>query len=249
MIPKIIHLCWLSGDPYPEKIQKCLESWKKYLPDYEIMLWDTSRFDVNLSNWTRQAFEKKKYAFVSDYVRFYSLYNYGGIYLDSDVEVLKSFDSLLSESFFFGYEYTAVPEAAVVGAEKGLPWVKTCLDWYSNNDFINKNGNERHIVAPLILKMGVEKTLNIRLLDVESIVYTCNGAIYPADYFSAKNGYTGEIIANDKTYSIHHFNSAWLKKDISIRLRRMVHIMLIRICGKRKYNKYIYYIRKILGKY
>ena len=88
-IPKIIHLCWLSGDPYPEKIQTCIDSWKKNLPDWEIMIWDTNKFDVNSTEWTKQAFAEKKYAFVADYIRFYALYNYGGVYLDSDVEVLK----------------------------------------------------------------------------------------------------------------------------------------------------------------
>lgn len=99
MIPKIIHLCWLSGDPYPPKIQKCLESWKKFLPEYEVMLWDGNRFDLNSSSWVAQAFAKK-YAFAADYIRMYALYHYGGIYLDSDVEVLKSFDELLTLPLF-----------------------------------------------------------------------------------------------------------------------------------------------------
>ena len=106
MITKILHLCWLSGDPYSTEVQKCLDSWKEKLPDYTVMLWDLSKVDVNVCNWTKQAFEKKKYAYVADYVRFYALYNYGGIYLDSDVEVLKSFDDLLNQDFFFGFEYT-----------------------------------------------------------------------------------------------------------------------------------------------
>ena len=120
MIPKIIHLCWLSGDPYPKKIQYCIDSWKKYLPDYEIMLWDTKRFDVNSLLWTKQAFEAGKYAFAADYIRLYAVYNYGGIYFDSDVEVIKSFDELLNLPYFVGAE--AGPEGvelAAFGAEKG----------------------------------------------------------------------------------------------------------------------------------
>lgn len=96
MIPKIIHYCWLSGDMYPDKIKKCINSWKKIMPDYEIMIWDLSRFDINSIVWTKQAYEKKKYAFASDYIRFYALYNYGGIYLDSDVEILRSFNDFLN---------------------------------------------------------------------------------------------------------------------------------------------------------
>ena len=100
MISKVIHLCWLSGDPYPEKIKKCIDSWKRVLSDYEIILWDTKRFDLDSSIWVKQAFEAKKYAFAADYIRFYALYHYGGIYMDSDVEVLKSFDDLLHLPYF-----------------------------------------------------------------------------------------------------------------------------------------------------
>ena len=102
MIPKILHLCWLSGDAYPAKIAKCIDSWKRVLPDYDIILWDTKRFPLSQSQWVREAFEKKKYAFAADYIRFYALYTMGGIYLDSDVEVLKSFDDLLDLPYFMG---------------------------------------------------------------------------------------------------------------------------------------------------
>ena len=95
MIPKIIHFCWLSDDPYPKKIQFCLDTWKKKLPDYEIMLWDFNRFPKDKSVWVSEAFDARKYAFAADYIRFYALYNYGGIYLDSDVEVIKNFDDFL----------------------------------------------------------------------------------------------------------------------------------------------------------
>ena len=112
MIPKIIHLCWLSGDPYPPKIAKCLKTWEKFLPDYEVVLWDTQRFDLNSSLWVKQAFEKKKYAFAADYIRFYALFHIGGIYLDSDVEVLKSFDDLLDLPYFIGAEKSHLPEVS-----------------------------------------------------------------------------------------------------------------------------------------
>ena len=112
MIPKIIHLCWLSNENYPTKIKQCIKSWEKYLPEYKIMLWDTKRFNLEESIWVKQAFEKKKYAFAADYIRFYALYNYGGIYLDSDVEILKSFDNLLQYPYFMGAEKAGTIEAA-----------------------------------------------------------------------------------------------------------------------------------------
>ena len=102
MIPKIIHFCWLSDDPYPQEIQRCLDSWKEILPDYEIWKWDRKRFDINSVPWTKEAFESKKYAFAADYIRLYALYNYGGIYLDSDVLMYKSFNPLLNLPYFIG---------------------------------------------------------------------------------------------------------------------------------------------------
>ena len=119
MIPKIIHYCWLSNNPYPEEIVNCINSWKKYLPDYQLMLWNFDRFDIDSSIWVKQAYETKKYAFASDYLRLYALYNYGGIYLDVDVEVINSFDNLLDLPYFIGEENTIYAiEAATIGAEK-----------------------------------------------------------------------------------------------------------------------------------
>lgn len=243
MIPKIIHLCWISSDPYPEKVQKCLNSWKKYLPDYEIILWDTKRLNIEISTWTKQAFERKAYAFIADYVRFYALYNYGGIYLDSDVEILKSFDSLLHHEFFFGYEYTAVPEAAVVGAVKGLCWIKACLDWYMEHDFIDANGNERRIVAPLIMKYGFEKVENCKLIDHGNIENIDGGLIFPYNYFSCKNSYNDQIIYNENSFAVHHFTSNWLKKGLYLKFKRACHKLLIKVIGKYNYNIFIYKFR------
>ena len=104
MIPKVIHFCWLSGETYPELVCKCIKSWELILPDYEIILWDTQKIDIHSNLWLEQSFKKKKYAFAADYIRFYALYYYGGIYLDADVEVLKSFNPLLGEHYFLGEE-------------------------------------------------------------------------------------------------------------------------------------------------
>ena len=154
MIPKQIHFCWLSDEPFPPQVERCIDSWKKNLPDYKIILWNKERFDINSTPWTKQAFEKKKYAFVSDYIRFYALFNYGGIYLDSDVEVLRNLDYLLEKKFFFSYEYSGLPEAAVIGAESGLGFIKNALDWYDEKPFINDDGSSNATVAPLVLKVN-----------------------------------------------------------------------------------------------
>ena len=131
MIPKLIHYCWLSGDPIPENLQKCMNSWKKYLPDYEFILWDRNRFDINSTLWTKQAFEAKKYAFAADYIRLYAVYTYGGIYMDMDVEVLKSFNALLSSPYILGLETDNGIEAGIFGAEKQTPFLKDCLNYYN----------------------------------------------------------------------------------------------------------------------
>ena len=103
MIPKVIHYCWLSGDPIPEKLQRCMDSWKKFLPDYEFVLWDLERFDIKTSQWVKEAFEARKYAFAADYIRLYAVYNYGGIYMDMDVEVVRPFDDLLASPYIWAW--------------------------------------------------------------------------------------------------------------------------------------------------
>ena len=152
MIPKIIHLCWLSGDPYPEAIAQCLASWKEYLPDYEVILWDKERFDISSTLWTKQAFEAKKYAFAADYIRLYALYHFGGIYMDSDVLVYKSFDDLLNLPYFIGEDYVGCFEPAIIGTEKHNPWIKTVLDHYNDREFIKDDGSLDMKSLPVVFK-------------------------------------------------------------------------------------------------
>ena len=169
MIPKIIHLCWLSGDPYPEKIQYCIDSWKKVLPDYEVMLWDTSRFDVNSIPWTKQAFEAKKYAFVADYIRLYAVYNYGGIYLDSDVEAIRPFDDLLDLPYFVGAEAgLGGIELAAFGAEKGLEWVEYAMHYYEGRNFIKEDGEMDIEPMPRVLRTFFEQKYSIEHIERKS---------------------------------------------------------------------------------
>lgn len=153
MIPKVVHYCWLSNDPYPENIAACIESWKKYLPDYEFVKWDFNRINKNDYKWVSQAFDCKKYAFAADYIRAYAIYNYGGIYLDSDVEVIKSFDDLLVHPYFMGCEFNKKsPEAAVIGAEKGHPFFKKLLQYYEGREFVKKDGTLDRRTLPSIFR-------------------------------------------------------------------------------------------------
>lgn len=242
MIPKIIHLCWLSNDAYPPKISKCINSWKKYLPDYKIMLWDTKRFDINESTWVKQAFIKKKYAFAADYIRFYALYNYGGIYLDSDVEVLKSFDDLLQFPYFIGAEKAGTIEAAIIGTEKGTEWIKSCMNYYTNRCFIKPDTSLDIRKLPEIMVEKLQKDKIIRYLkvsemkDIKKMDFQKEILIMPNEYFSPKIFDSREVIITTNTYAIHHYQNSWFSHKAKIYYRTRT--ILIRIFG---YN----FIRKI----
>lgn len=217
MIPKIIHLCWLSGDPYPRKIQFCIDTWKKLCPDYDIMLWDTNRFDVNSMPWVKQAFDAKKYAFAADYIRLYAVYNYGGIYLDSDVEVLKSFDDVLDLPYFVCQEIgPGGLELAAFGAEQGMSWVKTAMDWYEKRDFIKEDGSMQLEVQPLIMKHFLSETYQWTLIsEKEEVVREDDKlCVLPCDWFNAhpfcdKKGDGVIYPVTKNTHCIHHYAGQW----------------------------------------
>lgn len=214
MIPKKIHLCWFSGDEYPDKIQRCIDSWGKVLPDYEIILWDKDKALQIGNKWVRQAISERKYAFATDCLRFYALYHYGGVYMDSDVEVLKSFDDLLGLKYFVGKENSVYNyEAAVLGAEPHQEWVLKCLDYYKNRSFVNIFGEYRQSVLPYVMHQRLKDSVVIK--DINSIKEFDNSqkviCRFPVDWFSPKKWETGEIVITDNTYCIHHFESSWQK--------------------------------------
>lgn len=230
MIPKIIHYCWLSGEPYPKLINQCINSWKKIMPDYEIILWDTNRIDINSNKWLKQAYENKKYAFAADYIRFYALYNYGGIYLDADVEVLKSFNSLLEQQQFIGEEASGDIEAAVIGVEKGMSWVKECLDYYMNRPFIKENGDYDMRPVPLLISEVIADKKEY--IDIK-----------PFYYFSPKNFCIGDISIRKETYCIHHFDGKWVNRNIHFTLKMLLHKALYLVFGRVGHNKIVKFVR------
>lgn len=232
MIPRIIHLCWLSGDPYPMLIQKCIDSWRKKLPEYEIMLWDRNRLDINSIPWVKEAYENKKYAFAADYIRFYALYNYGGIYLDADVEVLKSFDDLLTNTYILGEEASGDIEAAIIGAEKGAKWIKECLNYYENRHFIKNDGTFDTRPVPLLVNKIARKN-NLKILN-----YT---------FFSPKDYNIGNINTTDDTYCIHHFDGKWVKSGFLNKIKKLIHKSIYVIVGRKGHNAIIRFIRPFIG--
>lgn len=173
-----------------------MESWQRYLPDYQFVLWDRERISEIDCSWVNSAIAAKKWAFAADYIRLYALYNYGGIYLDCDVEVIKPFDDLLERSYFVGREtHKNVIEAAVIGAEPSLNWLKDALDWYESKEFNVTQLNNPAIAIPVILKNVLSKKSNV--------------AILPAEFFSPKDNRTGNVDITPRTYTIHHFDGNW----------------------------------------
>ena len=155
MIPKVIHYCWLSGDPFPREIRRCIDSWKKLLPDYELRLWSKDNFDIDSVPWVRDAYNARKYAFAADYIRFWAVYTYGGIYLDSDVLVKKPFDDLLDLPYFIGSEGLGNIEAAIFGAPKGAEWLKPCIDFYVDRPFYKEDGSLNTVTAPRVMMQQI----------------------------------------------------------------------------------------------
>jgi mannosyltransferase OCH1-like enzyme/ribosomal protein L34 len=218
MIPEIIHYCWLSDDPVPAIYQKYVNSWKIKLPAYQFVLWDRKRFDLNKTLWTRQAFDTGMYACASDYVRLYAVYNYGGIYLDMDMEIIKPFGTLLDNEIMLADEtpYQKSLEAGCFGAIKGHPYIKKCMEYFESNHFfdpaeteniLNMPASKRYIyISPLILPEIMKYVLELFFREKRY-------KIYPWKYFTAKNVVTGVIEKTRDTYTVHHFATQYHSEE------------------------------------
>lgn len=231
MIPKIIHYCWFGGNPLPELAIKCIESWKKFLPDYEIKEWNETNFDVNIIPYTSEAYKAKKYAFVSDYARFWILYKYGGLYFDTDVEVIKNMDHIIAKGPFMGCERSATDTSAAsvapglgLGVNPGLGLYKELLDLYKELSFVKDDGG-------LNLKTIVEyttETLGVHGFECSDKPQFCAGVwIYPQEYFCPlhmENNRKGLFIT-DNTYTIHWWAASWRPKSVERLARLKVRLM------------------------
>lgn len=207
-IPKVIHYCWFGKKEKPQVVEKCIQSWKKCLSDYEIIEWSESNFDINSNNFVRQAYKSGKFAFVSDYVRVYALYNYGGIYLDTDVEVLKPLDKFLQHESFWGFEEKNFIATSTIGAAKGNELIKRFLDSYSGKKFILDNGNldtltNVAIITKMLEEIGVK--MDGTYQEIRGV-----GAFYPQTYFSPFDYINYRYFLTENSYTIHHFHKSWL---------------------------------------
>lgn len=223
MIPKVIHFCWFGGKPLPESAEYCLSTWKKYCPDYEIRRWDESNFDVTCCRYVKEAYELKKWAFVSDYARFHILAEYGGIYLDTDVELLKPLDPLLACSAYAGIDQNAcgitVSAGLGIAFEAGHPLLMEILSHYQSIPFV-KNGiadtatTVCHHVTGILNKYG--------FIQEDTQQQVAGLTIYPSDYFSPKDFMSGKTQITPNTYSIHHYDCSWYTAEEidAMKLRR-----------------------------
>ncbi len=212
---KKIHYCWFGGNELPEIVQKCIESWKKYLPDYEIIQWNESNFDVKICPYVKEAYEAKKWAFVSDYARMYILYHHGGLYFDTDVEVVKPLDGPLAHGPFMAREAAApdfgVNPGLVLYAEKGMPIYQEILNDYEKSHFVNEDGTYSYFTV-------VDRVTNILKthgLTCEDCIQEVAGlVIYPKPYFCPLDYDTGKLTMYPETYAIHWYSATWFDEKM-----------------------------------
>ena len=253
MIEKVIHYCWFGKNPLPKSAIKCINSWKKFLPGYKIVEWNESNFDINLCKYTKQAHDCKQWAFVSDVARFWILYNFGGVYFDTDVELVKPIDDILSKGPFMGIElessstsqFLVAPGLGMaanpglgmaanpglgMAANPGLGIYKEVLDYYYSANFLDQNGNiiphtVCTIVTSILVKHGLRFINDLQLIDE---IY-----IYPSSYFCPLDYKTKQLVITDDTRSIHWYSASWFSKKQ--RLVSFIRFALLKILGKSLY--------------
>ena len=211
MIPKKIHYCWIGGNPLPASAKKCIESWKKFCPDYEIIEWNENNYDFSKNQYMKDALAAKKWGFVPDYARLDIIYQHGGIYLDTDVEIIKSFDEILENNGYAGFESEEyVNFGQGFGAEAGNPVIKALRDSYEELSFINPDGTLNLVPSPELNTVTLENMGLVRNGE-KQVVNDCF-TVYPVDYFCPKSMNDGIIRLTDNTYSIHHFDATWFSE-------------------------------------
>lgn len=231
MIPKIIHYCWFGHKTLPKSAQKCIASWKRYFPDYEICEWNENNFDVNTIPFTQEAYERKKYAFVSDYARFWILYHYGGLYFDTDVQIIRPMDDVLARGAFMGIEKSHISLGINPGL--GLATVpntmvyETILNYYAHLHFVDTNGKQ---IPGTIVKHTTDVLTDLGFVCEDRMQQISDVWIYPNDWFNPLDDATGRLAITNNTCSIHLYAKTWvdnygpLRKWIMRRLHRILGI-------------------------
>lgn len=240
MIPKIIHYCWFGGNPLPKEALDCISSWKKYLPDYEIKEWNEANFPFDDYVFAKEALEKRKFAHVSDVCRLHALRGEGGIYMDTDVEVLKTLDSFLHHCAFSGFENDDFVPTGIMGSEKNGVWVTDLIDYYHNKPFVNRDGSLETVSNTFIITKMMEKKgfkMTNQFQEIENYV-----AFYPNEYFCPKSYKTGSIDLTENSYCIHHFAKSWI--PIRSKWRNNLKMKAMNMFGSENIQKIIDIIKR-----
>lgn len=219
IIPKIIHYCWFGGNPIPERYKIWMDSWHKFCPDYEIIQWNETNYDITQNSYMFQAYKNEKWGFVPDYARLDIIYNYGGIYLDTDVELIKNIDDLLYQKGFIGFQNSKrVNLGSGFGSIKGLPIMKKMMDLYDRMEFVKEDGNFNLVASPkwqtqILKEYGLEANGEYQIID--------DLTVYPEKVLNGKNMYTRKTILKPYTMAIHHFDGSWLDKKTKELIRKI----------------------------
>ena len=239
-IPKIIHYIWLGTRPFDKTSLKCMESWKKYLPEYEVRKWGDAecRDIINANRYAREAYERKKYAFVSDYLRVYILYHYGGVYMDTDVQIYKPLDRFLNEEAFTSFEGGGNIPTALMACAKSNRWMKMLLDDYDNRPFLREDGSmdlttNVITITELSIPWGLVKDDSEQILQDSVHIYP-HEYFCPIDLMNEKNN-----AFTENTYAAHLFNGSWrspLRQKLS-RIKKKLGINPEKLLGKKMYER------------
>lgn len=234
MIPKKIHYCWFGRGEKPELALKCIESWEKYLPDYEIIEWNEDNFDLDMYPYVREAYDARKFAFVTDVVRLWAMYTYGGIYMDTDVEVLKPLDLLLQFEAVSGFESSTQIPTGMMACREGFPLFKELLDEYDDLHFVQADGTMDMTtnvvrITSTCLKHGFVPNGELQTVDGFTLL--------PSDYLCPKSWDTGKITLTENTLCIHHFSGSWQtdpKVKLAERIRGIFGYKFLQFCFRLK---------------
>lgn len=250
-IPKIIHYCWFGKNPIPEKVKKCIDSWEKFCPDYKIIQWNEENYDVNSIPYIRDSYKEKKWAFVSDYARLDVVYKYGGIYLDTDVELIKNLDDLLEYDIFLCIEKNSKQIATGLGFGgcKDNIVLEKLMDIYNNLSFYKADGNLNLTACP---KYTTDYFINHGYKLEDTTQFVDNTVILSSDYLCPMDYKTGKINITENTYGIHWYNASWFPEsdkhihDTEIKIRsKLPAIMAVIVCFVyRKSYRFIEYSKK-----
>ncbi len=225
MIPKKLHYCWFGGNPLPDSAKKCIESWKRFCSDYEIIEWNESNFDIDCCDYVREAYQAKKWAFVSDVARLSALVNQGGIYMDTDVEVIRPLDNLLQSEAFVCFEKENAIATCLMACQPDHPFFRDVLKMYDSLHFFREDGtNDQTTNVARITNYCVQQGLKL-----DGSQQTIAGmTIFPSDFFSPINFDTGKMCQSSNTYSIHWFDASWFnpamqyQKKLNWKLNRVM---------------------------